>query len=116
MKVADRGDVFWVNPNPAKGREMKDLHRFVAISPREINRFGLTIMVAITSGGEGARDMGITVSIQGHDTLGVAVCNQVRSFDLRSSDRQAKFIETLDEVTTNEIINRVVSIIDPDQE
>ncbi len=114
MRVADRGDVYWVNPNPAKGREMKDRHRFVAISPREINRFGLTVMVAVTSGGEAARNMGITVPITGHDTLGVAVCNQVRSFDLRATDRQAEFIESLDAATTNEIVSRVLSIIDPE--
>lgn len=116
MRIAGRGDVYWVNPNPAKGREMKDRHRFVVISPREINQFGLTIMIAVTSGGEWARNMGITVPITGHDTSGVAVCNQIRSFDLRSVDRQAEYIETLDTATIDEIASRVVSIVDPEQE
>lgn len=113
MRIADRGEVYWVNPNPVAGREIKDRHRFVAISPKAINRFGLTMMVAITSGGEATRDLGLAVPITGHDTLGVAVCNQLRSFDLRSSDRQAEFIEALDADTTNEIVDRVISIIDP---
>ena len=32
-----QGDVYWVNPNPVAGREMKDRHRFVVITPKEIN-------------------------------------------------------------------------------
>lgn len=71
--------------------------------------------VPITSGGTFARDTGLTVAITGHDTAGVAVCNQVRSFDIEARERtnSARYVETLDAATTDEIINRVLSIIDP---
>jgi len=57
------------------------------------------------------------VPILGHDTHGVAVCNQVRSFDLDAREKagSARFIETLDPSTMAEIVNRVVSVIDPAQ-
>ena len=114
-RAIQRGDVYRINPNPISGREMKDRHRFVVITPKEINTLGIAMTVPITSGGKFVRSMGITVPIMGHDTTGAAVCNQVRSFDIeaRVKDGSAKYIEQLDEVTITDIINRVVSVIDP---
>lgn len=114
-RIAHRGDVYWIDPNPIMGRELRDRHRFVVITPREINALGIAMTVPVTSGGLLARSTGLTVPITGHDTTGVAVCNQVRSFDLeaRTQSGTARYIETLDTATTAEIINRVISIIDP---
>ena len=114
-RVPQRGDVYWIDPNPVVGHEMKDRHRFVVITPKEINALGVAMTVAITSGGNFARATGMTVPLQGFDTHGVAVCNHVRTFDLggRESEGTARFVETLDASTMAEIINRVLSIIDP---
>jgi len=113
--VPKRGDVYWIDPNPVAGREMKNRHRFVVITPREINALGVSMTVPITSGGGFTRDVGLAVAISGHDTTGVAVCNQVRSFDIaaRIQQKTAQYIETLDEATMSEIVARVVSAIDP---
>lgn len=117
-RTAQPGDVYWVNPNPVAGREMKDRHRFVVITPAEINVLGVAMLVPITSGGAGMRETGLTVVISGHDTGGVAVCNQVMTFDLEARTRagSARYVETLDEATTGEIVARVVSVIDPARE
>ncbi|MDE3246763.1 MAG: type II toxin-antitoxin system PemK/MazF family toxin, partial [Acidobacteriota bacterium] len=114
-RIAQRGDVYWVDPNPVAGHEMKDRHRFVVITPQEINALGICMMVPITGGGAFARATGLTVPIHGFDTRGVAVCNQVRSFDLEARERQgsAKFLESLDAATMIEIVNRVLSVIEP---
>lgn len=114
-RIAERGDVYWVDPNPVKGREMRDRHRFVVITPKKVNALGVVMMVPVTTGGAWARDMGIVVPVMGHDTTGVAVCNQVRAFDLEARERDggARHIETLDNVTSLEIAERVVSLIDP---
>jgi len=79
-----RGDIYWIDPNPITGREMKNKHRFVIISPKEINALGIAITIPITSRGDFARKMGLTVSITGHNTIGVVVCNQIRSFDIEA--------------------------------
>lgn len=112
-KIPHRGDVYWIDPNPVAGREMKDRHRFVVITPREINALGVAMFVPVTSGGR--RDTGLTVPITGHDTNGVAVCNQVRTFDIEAREKagSARHIERLDTVTMDEIVSRVVSVIDP---
>lgn len=114
-RIVQCGDVYWIDPNPTTGKEMKNRHRFIVITPKEINELGISMTVPVTSGGEFARNMGLTVTISGHDTTGVAVCNQVRSFDIntRVTAGHASYIETLDDVTMNEIISRVISIIDP---
>ncbi|QRM42468.1 type II toxin-antitoxin system PemK/MazF family toxin [Rhizobium sp. BG4] len=113
--VPKRGDVYWIDPHPVAGREMKNRHRFVVITPREINALGVSMTVPITNGGAFTRDVGLAVAISGHDTTGVAVCNQVRSFDIaaRIQQKTAQYIETLDEATMSEIVARVVSAIDP---
>jgi mRNA interferase ChpB len=111
-----KGDVYRIDPNPVAGREMKDRHRFVVITPRQINALGVSMTVPVTTGGGLARNVGLTVVVSGHDTNGVAVCNQVRSFDIEARVRagSARYVETLDETTTNEIVSRVLSVIDPE--
>lgn len=113
--IPKRGDVFIVDLNPVIGREMKDEHRCVVITPREINTIGTCVVVPITTGGQLARNAGLAVNISGHKTTGVALCNQVRSLDLAERARQktARYIETLDENTMADIVMRVVSMIDP---
>lgn len=115
QRIPKRGDVYWIDPNPIAGREMKDKHRFVVITPKEINVLGISITVPITSGGNFLRNMGLTVPITGYETNGVAICNQVRSFDIeaRIKAESARYVETLDESIMNEIISRVISVIDP---
>lgn len=114
-RIPQRGDVYWVDPNPIAGHEMRDRHPFVVITPKEINRFGISMTVPITSHGNFAQKNGLTVPVLGQKIEGVAVCNQVRSFDLqaRESARTAKFSESLDSDTISEIVTRVISIIDP---
>jgi len=114
-RVPNKGDVYLIDPNPQAGREMRNPHRYIVITPKEINRLGIAITVPVTSGGNFSRIKGLTVPITGHDTTGVAVCNQVRSFDIeeRIKMRSAKYIETLDSHIINEIILKVISVIDP---
>ena len=113
--VPRRGDVYWIDPNPVAGREMKDRHRFVVITPREINALGVSMTVPIKTGGAFARGAGLAVVVMGNVTNGVAVCNQVRSFDIAARGRAgaARYVETLDQAMMDEIVARVVSAIDP---
>ena len=94
-RIPQRGDVYWIDPNPIAGRELKDRHRFVVITPKAINALGVAMTVPVTSGGVFARDIGLTVPITGHDTAAVAVCNQIRSFDIEARERAgaARYVE-----------------------
>jgi mRNA interferase ChpB len=114
--VPRRGDIYWIDPNPVSGREMKDRHRFVVITPKEINALGVCMTVPVTTGGAFSRNVGLAVPITGHETTGVAVCNQVRSFDIEARVRNgsARFVERLDQAIADEIVARVLSAIDPE--
>ncbi len=116
-RIPERGDVYLLNPNPQSGREMRDMHRFVVITPKEINRLGVAMTVPVTTGGAFARIKGLTVTILGHDTTGVAVCNQVRTFDLEERIKRghAHYIETLSKDISDEIVLKVISVIDPSE-
>lgn len=113
--IPNRGDVFLVDLNPVVANEMRDDHRCVVITPREINMLGMCLAVPITTGGAFARRAGLAVNISGHKTTGVALCNQVRALDLmeRVKQKTARHIDTLDVSTVDEIAARVVSMIDP---
>ena len=113
--IPERGDVYWIDPNPIAGREMRDRHPYVVITPRPINALGVSMTVPVTSGGQIVRRIGLAVPIQGKQITGVAVCNQVRSFDIeaRVERRTARYVERLDAETTGEIVARVLSAIDP---
>ncbi|SIR27438.1 mRNA interferase ChpB [Rhizobium sp. RU20A] len=113
--VPQRGDVYLVDLNPVVGNEMRDDHRCVVITPREINSVGMCLTVPITTGGVFTRKAGLAVNISGHKTTGVALCNQVRALDIvaRVKQKSARHIDTLDAATIDEIVARVVSMIDP---
>lgn len=113
--VPRRGDIYWIDPNPVAGREMKNRHRFVVITPTQINALGVCMAVPVTTGGTFSRQIGLAVAITGHETTGIAVCNQVRSFDVEARVRagSARFVEKLDPSIVDEIVSRVVSAIDP---
>jgi mRNA interferase ChpB len=113
--VPEAGDVFSIDASPTKGRELAATHRFIVITPLEINRLGVSTAVPVTTVGSVPRDFGLGVSIMGHDTTGVAVCNQVRSFDIqaRIKDGSARYVEQVDLSILGEIVDRVVSVFDP---
>lgn len=113
--IPERGDVYLIDPDTEAGRGMKSRHRFIVITRSEINQLGIASTVPVSTGTAFSHAPGLTVAIHGYNTIGVAVCNQVRTFDIADKMRQgsAKFVERLNDSIMMEIINRVVSIIDP---
>lgn len=113
---AQPGDVYWIDTRSSSGPEINEQHRFVVISPKEINQLGIALAVPITTGGSFAQKMGLTVSVTGSkNTKGLAVCNQLRSFDLQVRIRQgqARYIDSLKPEMTSEVTRRVLSVIQP---
>jgi mRNA interferase MazF len=48
--VPDRKDVIWINCNPQSGREMKDIHPLLVLSPKLFNaRTGIVIGLPMTT-------------------------------------------------------------------
>lgn len=114
-RVPGRGDIYSVDPTGTEGRELRGRHFFIVVSPVEINRLGVAVAAAITTGGMGARHAGTAIPLTGSRTNGVVVCNQIRALDLQARVRikNARFVETIDPVLADVIASTVASVIDP---
>lgn len=115
QKIPKRGDIYSINPNPITGREMRDRHYWVVVTPEAINLHGVSIAVVISTVAHGARAVGLTVPVSGGGVTGVAVCSHVRSFDIgaRIADGSASYAGEVSPSIVDEIAARVASLIDP---
>lgn len=115
-RVPKRGEIYSIDPNPVVGREMRDRHYWVVLTPEAVNVHGIAIVVVVSTAAAGPRAAGLTVPVSGNGVTGVAVCTHLRSFDLRSrlTDGSARLAGAVDAATVDEIAARVASLIDPE--
>lgn len=109
----DRGDIVWVNLNPAAGRELQGEKRPVLIlSTAVFNALGVALVAPISQGANMARCAGFAVPLNGSgcDTQGVALFSQARMLDLDA--RNAKKIETAPDFVIEDAIARFQTILD----
>ncbi len=91
--VPDRQDIIWIDCNPQMGREMRDVHPFLVLSPRVFNeKTSLVIGLPMTTA-EYNSDNPFAVAVgkaSGRKTgqTSYVLCHQPKSFDWRL--RQAK--------------------------
>lgn len=114
-RIPKRGEIYSINPNPVAGREMRDRHYWIVVTPEAVNAHGVAIAVAISTVAHGARAAGLAVPVSGGGVTGVAICTQVRSFDLRAriAAGGASFEGCADPAAADEVAARVASLIDP---
>jgi mRNA interferase MazF len=84
----DRQDVIWIDCNPQAGREMRDRHPFLVLSPRAFNeRTSLVIGLPMTTAEYNADNpFAIAVGRAGGAKTGktsYVLCHQPKSFDWR---------------------------------
>lgn len=82
----DRQDVIWIDCNPQRGQEMRDLHPFLVLSPKAFNkRTSLVIGLPMTTASYNADNpFAITVGVAGGRKAGqtsYVLCHQPKSFD-----------------------------------
>ena len=79
MKI-ERGEIWWVNLDPAVGREIKKRRPCVVISANEVNRVrGTPVVIPLSSSPEAAPPVVLFVPSAGKDS--VAVVDQIRAVD-----------------------------------
>ncbi len=115
-RAPKRGEIYSIDPNPVVGREMRDRHYWIVLTPEAVNVHGVAVVVVVSTAAAGARAAGLTVPIRGGGVTGVAVCTHLRSFDLRSrlADGSARLAGVVDTATVDEIAARVASLFDPE--
>jgi mRNA-degrading endonuclease toxin of MazEF toxin-antitoxin module len=112
LKPVERGDVFHVDLNPTEGREQAGARYVVIVSPKAFNVLGTPLVCLITQGGNFARHAGFAVPLSGAGTgtQGVVLCNQPRVLDLQA--RKARFIETLPDFIMDEILAKLLPLVE----
>jgi mRNA interferase MazF len=83
----DRRDIIWIDCNPQAGREMRDVHPLLVLSPRAFNeRTGIVVGLPMTTA-ESNRDNPFAVGFVGaRGKASYVLAHQPKSFDWRARD------------------------------
>lgn len=83
--VPERRDIIWIDCNPQAGREMKDRHPMLVLSPHAFNeRTGIVIGLPMTTS-ESNETNPFAIRLSGpKGIVGYILCHQPKSFDWRA--------------------------------
>ena len=110
--VPDRRDVIWIDCNPQAGREMRDVHPFVVLSPRAFNDVtSLVIGLPMTTAAYNADNpFAVAVGRTPRKTSYV-LCHQPKSFDWRVRHARTHPLGTVDAAAFAELCERLNQIV-----
>jgi mRNA-degrading endonuclease toxin of MazEF toxin-antitoxin module len=108
----ERGDIWFADLEPTRGREQAKARYVMIVSHRNFNQLGVQLIAPITSGGEFARAKGFTVSLSGAGTkaTGVILCHQIRVIDLKA--REGRFVEKAPDFVVAEVLGRLAALFE----
>ena len=88
--IPNRQDIIWIDCNPQAGREMRDAHAFLVLSPSQFNdKTSLVIGLPMTTAAYNADNpFAVALGSVSHTKSGVkkisyVLCHQPKSFDWR---------------------------------
>ncbi len=116
--VPDRRDIIWIDCNPQAGREMRDIHPFLVLSPRIFNeKTSLVIGLPMTKAEYNSDNpFAVTVGNATGRKSGQAsyvLCHQPKSFDWKLRKARAHPLGMLSEalfVQVGERLNQIIQI------
>lgn len=112
----DRQDIIWIDCNPQVGREMRDIHPFLVLSPKAFNaRTSLVIGLPMTTADYNA-DNPFAVKVDSHkrakQVTSYVLCHQPKSFDWRLRQASIHPLKRLSVGRFKEVCERLNQIID----
>ena len=114
--MPDRQHIIWIDCNPQVGREMRDVHPFLVLSPGIFNsRTSLVIGLPMTSAGYNA-DNPFAVAV-GSTSKGktertsYVLCHQPKSFDWRQRKAKAHPLGKLSDALFVQVCERLNQIV-----
>lgn len=107
-KSPRRGDIWFVDLNPVKGREQAGVRPVLVLSPADET---LAIVLPISQGITLARSQGFAVSLTGAgtQTQGVVICNQPRTVALK--ERNGRRVEAVPDFIVDEVLARIAPLV-----
>jgi mRNA interferase MazF len=111
--VPDRGDLVWINFDPQAGHEQGGRRPAVVLSPASYNRkVELAIFCPVTNQAKGyAWEVAVPAGL---GVTGVILADQIRSLDWKA--RQTQFADTLPRDVLDEVLDKTLALIDPEDE
>jgi mRNA interferase MazF len=82
--IPERGEIIWINYNPQSGREMRDMHPMLVLSPKKFNdRTGIVIGLPMTTANYNDTNP-FAIKFQGQrGIISYILAHQPKSFDWR---------------------------------
>ena len=94
MKI-ERGEIWWVNLDPAIGQEIKKRRPCVVLSANEVNRIRATpVVIPLSSSPKAAPPIVVAIASAGKDS--VAVMDQIRAVDKKRFVNRAGILAEAD--------------------
>ena len=114
--VPDRQDVIWIDCNPQAGREMRDIHPFVVLSPRSFNeKMALVIGLPMTTAAYNADNpFAVVAGVTGGRKAGkisYVLVHQPKSFDWRLRGARAHPMKRLGDAPFTQVLARLNKIL-----
>ena len=104
-----RGDVWWVNLDPAQGSDIRKTRPAVVMTADALNRARRTVVVVPLSTGPDPRPP-IVVATPSAGLNAVAVCDQLRAVDKRRLTRLSGRLSTTDLRMIEEGVRRILEL------
>jgi mRNA interferase MazF len=116
--IPDRQDIIWIDCNPQAGREMRDRHPFLVLSPRAFNAHtSLVIGLPMTTAEYNADNpFAVAVGFAHGDKAGktsYVLCHQPKSFDWRIRNASPHPLKRLSDspfVAVCGVLNQIVQL------
>lgn len=116
--IPDRQEIIWIDCNPQAGREMRDRHPFLVLSPSAFNaRTSLVIGLPMTTAEYNADNpFALAVDVTKGEKAGKAsyvLCHQPKSFDWRVRDASPHPLKRLPDSRFAEVcavLNQIVQL------
>lgn len=114
----DRQEVIWIDCNPQRGQEMRDVHPFLVLSPRAFNeRTSLAIGLPMTTAAYNADNpFAVAVGVASGRKSGqtsYVLCHQPKSFDWRVRDGAPHPMKRISDASFAEVrtvLNQIVQL------
>lgn len=114
--VPGRQEVIWIDCNPQRGREMRDIHPFLVLSPQPFNaRTSLVIGLPMTTAGSNADNpFAVAVGAAKGRKAGptsYVLCHQPKSFDWRQRGGAPHPMKRIPDIRFSEVLTVLNQII-----
>jgi mRNA interferase MazF len=117
--VPSRQEIIWIDCNPQAGREMRDVHPFLVLSPQNFNaKTSLVIGLPMTTAEYNANNPFAIVAGKGKGKTGkvsYVLCHQPKSFDWRIREGEPHPMGKLDDTVFAQacaVLEQIVQLTD----